>query len=378
MRLGVIGAGIQGNAIVDEFVRHSGAVQIGVLDRDRERLRRLASRYPDRRVVADALDASDLGRVVRWMRDYDAVVSAVPYRYNELLARAALLSGTHFTDLGGNNEVVEAELAVDAEARAQGVTLIPDLGLAPGMVALLAADLARSVEGPREVEIRVGGLPVEPEWPLNYRLFFSVSGLINEYVEPCRVIRGGNVVTVPALSELEALEFDHFGTLEAFQTSGGASTLVTTLLGEVDQLDYKTIRYPGHNEQIRLLRDLGFFSQSAVRLGDTAVAPRDLTELLIQQRLSEVVPDVVLVRITVRGTVQGQRVTRVEELVEYADPARGLSAMACCTAIPAAIVTEMLARGEISERGARPQETCVPVPLFRQRLAERGLTVRRY
>jgi lysine 6-dehydrogenase len=130
MRLGVIGAGIQGNAIVDEFVRHSGAVQIGVLDRDRERLRRLASRYPDRRVVADALDASDLGRVVRWMRDYDAVVSAVPYRYNELLARAALLSGTHFTDLGGNNEVVEAELAVDAEARAQGVTLIPDLGLA--------------------------------------------------------------------------------------------------------------------------------------------------------------------------------------------------------------------------------------------------------
>src|ERR671917_551892 len=175
-------------------------------------------------------------------------VEAIP------VARAAVGAGTNFCDLGGNNAVVDAELALDAEARAAGVNVIPDCGLAPGMVSVLAAHGAARFERLDELHIRVGGLPQTPRPPLDYQIVFSVVGLINEYVERARVIRGGQVVEVESLTEIEALEFPApFERMEAFQTSGGTSTLPDTFHGRLQELDYKTIRYPGHCEQFKLL-----------------------------------------------------------------------------------------------------------------------------
>jgi lysine 6-dehydrogenase len=215
-------------------------------------------------------------------------------------------------------------------------------------------------------------------WPLDYRLFFSVSGLINEYIEDCRVIRGGKKLTVPGLSELETVQFEEpFGELEAFQTSGGASTLIDTLHGEVEQLDYKTLRYPGHNREMRLLQALGWFDEKPLAVGDQKVVPRQFSEALLQKKLGEVVPDVILMRITARGTKNGRPVTLVEEMIEHSDPALRLSAMARCTGFPAAIITGMVARGEIEARGAIPQEQCVDPAVVRRELAKRGITLRR-
>jgi lysine 6-dehydrogenase len=247
------------------------------------------------------------------------------------------------------------------------------------MVALLGADLVRSLSGSRSLHMRVGGLPETPEWPLNYRLFFAVEGLVNEYIEPCRLIRNGRREVVPGLSELETLTFaPPFGELEAFQTSGGTSTLIDTLFDEVTDLTYKTIRYPGHCAEIRTLQALGLFDDTPTEVDGQTVIPRRVTERMLVARLGgELVPDVVLVRITAEGDRDGERVRIVEEMIERRDRARGLSAMARTTGYPAAIITGMLARGEIDAVGAIPQERCIPADRFRRALAERGITIRR-
>lgn len=379
MKIAVLGAGIQARAILDDFVRFEDAVEIGIADLDLDRAESLTRAVGDDRVRPAALDVSDTDAVSRWLAPYDAVLSAVPYRYNVDLCRAAIRSGTSFTDLGGNNDAVDAELALDGEAREAKVLVVPDLGLAPGMVALLGADLVRSLSGSRSLHMRVGGLPETPEWPLNYRLFFAVEGLINEYIEPCRLIRNGRREVVPGLSELETLTFaPPFGELEAFQTSGGTSTLIDTLFDEVTDLTYKTIRYPGHCAEIRTLQALGLFDDTPTEVDGQTVIPRRVTERMLVARLGgEPVPDVVLVRITAEGDRDGERVRIVEEMIERRDRARGLSAMARTTGYPAAIITGMLARGEIDAVGAIPQERCIPADRFRQALAERGITIRR-
>ncbi len=378
MKLAILGAGIQAHAILDDFLRFSGAEEIGIADVSKTQLDTLLDWAGDERAKGQVLNVTDGNAVREWLEPYDAVISAVPYKFNVELAKAAIASRTHFTDLGGNNTAVDAELAMDPEARAAGVNVIPDLGLAPGMVALLGAGLMRELGGSRDLHMRVGGLPQDPKWPLNYRLFFSVGGLINEYIEPCRVIRNGKKELVAGLTECESLEFPApFGQLEAFQTSGGTSTLIESLEGQVANLTYKTIRYPGHNEQMRTFNDLGFFSPEPIEVAGEMVSPRAVTERLFELNLGEKVDDVVLVRITAEGDLNGKRVRIVEQIISYPDKQRGLSAMARTTGFPAAIITAMLGRGELEGAGARPQESCIPVDRFRAALAERGIDIQR-
>src|SRR5207245_6645009 len=192
----------------------------------------------------------------------------------------------NFCDLGGNNDVVAAELALDTEARSRGVNIIPDCGLAPGMVAVLVAHGAAQFDKLDEIHIRVGGLPQNPKPPLDYQLVFSVEGLINEYIEPARVVRNGKITNVASMTETEDIEFPPpFGRLEAFQTSGGTSTLPETFLGRVRELDYKTIRYPGHCAKFKTMIDLGLCSSEPLPLNGMRVAPRRLLADLLVRNL---------------------------------------------------------------------------------------------
>src|SRR5205823_5133437 len=209
---------------------------------------------------------------------------------------------TNFCDLGGNKAVVAAELALDAEARERGVNVIPDCGLAPGMVAVLVAHAAARFTTLDEIHIRVGGLPQRPKPPLDYQLVFSVEGLINEYVERARVIRDGRIAEVESMTEVESLEFPPpFGTMEAFQTSGGTSTLPETFLGRVRERDYKTIRYPGHCAKFKTMIDLGLCSSEKVKVDGLSIAPRRLLGDLLVKNLPADEPDVVLVRVEFVG-----------------------------------------------------------------------------
>jgi lysine 6-dehydrogenase len=380
MRVLVLGAGRMGLGAAYDLAHNSeGVARVTVADVDDARARAVCETLRDPRVQPAKVDVTDGARVVEMMRGHDAAISCVTYFHNAALARAAVEAGTNFCDLGGNNTVVDAELALDAEARAAGVNLVPDCGLAPGMVSVLAAHGAARFESLDELHIRVGGLPQRPRPPLDYQIVFSVEGLINEYVERARVIRGGLVVEVESMTELESLDFpEPFGRMEAFQTSGGTSTLPETFLGRVRELDYKTIRYPGHCERFRLLVDLGLTGSDPVELGGARLAPRRLLGEMLCRHLPADEPDVVLVRLEFVGRLAGGAggASRLRyDVIDRFDERTGLSAMQRTTSFPASIIAQMTARGLTTRKGAVPQELCVPPDAFVAELAARGIRI---
>lgn len=371
LKILVLGAGRMGMGAVHDLVRQPDVERVTVADAVGEKAKHVAS-ISGPKAASLELDAGDDRAVRAAMRGHDAVLSCVVYALNAKLARAALEARVHFCDLGGNNDVVAAELALDDAARSAGVNIIPDCGLAPGMVAMLVAHAAARFEKLDSIHIRVGGLPQNPKPPLNYQLVFSVEGLINEYVEPARIIRNGRITTVESMTEIEEIEFPPpFGKLEAFQTSGGTSTLPDTFLGRVHELDYKTIRYRGHCERFKTMIDLGLCSSRPVPVGGTEIVPRRLFAELLTRNLPADEPDVVLVRVEVSG---GGRTLRYDIIDRY-DPATALSAMMRTTAFPAAMVALMMARGQTTAKGALPQERCLPPDRFMQELAARGIHV---
>jgi lysine 6-dehydrogenase len=371
----VLGAGRMGLGAVHDLVSRPDVDGVTVADYDFSKAQAIAAHYPEKATAAQ-IDCNDHAAVVALMRGHASAISCVNYWLNERLARAAIEAGTNFCDLGGNNDVVDAELALDAEARKAGINIIPDCGLAPGMVAVLVAHAAQQFESAGqnidEIHIRVGGLPQTPKPPLDYQLVFSVEGLINEYIEPARIIRDGKIATVDSMTELESLTFpEPFGKMEAFQTSGGTSTLVETFLGKVRDLDYKTIRYPGHCAKFKAMIDLGLCSSDPIDVDGAPVKPRRVLGELLVKNLPHDEPDAVLVRVELTGG--GKRLRY--DIIDRADPETGLSAMMRTTAFPASIVALMMARGQTTSKGALPQERCIPPDAFMDELAARRIAV---
>jgi lysine 6-dehydrogenase len=242
---------------------------------------------------------------------------------------------------------------------------------------VLTAHAVQSFERVDAVDLRVGGLPQRRGGLLDYSLVFSMEGLINEYVEDALVLEDGQPKKVRSLEDVEALDFpEPFGRLEAFNTSGGTSTLPDTYRGKIPSLTYKTIRYPGHAHVFHTLKRLGLLSSKPVDVAGASVVPRALFAKVATPALDRGEPDVVLCRVTARGKRDGRTVTRVYEMIEYPDPEHQLTAMMRTTAFPATIVMLMLARGEIAAKGAHPQERCVDPRRFMEQLAARELHVR--
>jgi lysine 6-dehydrogenase len=382
VRIRVSGAGLMARAIAFELSRGEEVGEVLLADRDRQRAEDAAAWIRAATVRPLQLDATATRAVREAMAPADAAVSAVPYFLNASLAKAAIDAGTHFCDLGGNNDIVAAELALDPRAKAAGIGIIPDCGLAPGMANVLAAGAVDALDRAEAVRLRVGGLPQTPRPPLGYQLVFSPYGLINEYAEPARVRRDGERRTVAPLTEVEPIRFPPpYGELEAFHTSGGSSTLVDTLPESVRELDYKTVRYPGHAAIVKALLDLGLFDRDPIRIDGTEIVPRELTATLFAERLAFGEPDAVVLRVEAHGSKgkgeSGVPCTVRYELIDRADPRTGLTAMMRCTGFPAAEIAYLLATGAIDAAGAHPQETVVPVERFVEDLRARGLAIDR-
>ncbi len=266
----------------------------------------------------------------------------------------------------------------DESAKQAGINIIPDCGLAPGMVSVLAMHGAKKFDELDEIHIRVGGLPQDPQPPLNYQLVFSVEGLINEYVESARVIRDGKIVEVDSMTEIESLSFENFPSLEAFQTSGGTSTLPDTFLGKIKHLDYKTIRYAGHCEKFKTMIDLGLCSSDEIVADFVKTTPRKVFGTLLQKHLPADGPDYVLIRLEFIGTKNGENKKLSFDIVDSFDERTKLSAMMRTTAFPASIIAQMMAKGEVSARGATPQEIAIDSDKFVAKLAERDIVIKEY
>ncbi|MEO8215460.1 MAG: saccharopine dehydrogenase C-terminal domain-containing protein [Acidobacteriota bacterium] len=265
---------------------------------------------------------------------------------------------------------------MDEEARAAGINIIPDCGLAPGMVSVLAMHGLERFPEADSLHIRVGGLPKDPQPPLDYQIVFSVEGLINEYVEAARVVRDGKLITVESMTELETLDFpEPWGRMEAFQTSGGTSTLPQSLGTRIRNLDYKTIRYPGHCERFKAMLDLGLGRSEPVAIDGISIAPRRLFGKLLVDNLPADGPDVVLVRLSFMAGTEGRRRELRYQIIDEYDEENNVSAMMRTTAFPASIVAQMMANGETRRKGAIPQEQAIEPNAFVRELERRNIRI---
>ncbi|MFZ1131786.1 MAG: saccharopine dehydrogenase C-terminal domain-containing protein [Terriglobales bacterium] len=391
MKLLVIGAGMMGSAAAYDMARQSQVDSVTLADSDLKRAKDVAVRVnritDSKKVHAVGLEAAKEKDAARLMKGHDGALSAVPYFLNLGLAKAAITAGCHFADLGGNNTVVRQELALARQAEKRGIGIAPDCGLSPGMASILGGELVRRLDGRADaLKLYVGGLPEKPMPPFHYQLVFSVEGLINEYVEPARILRKGKLLTIDPLTEPEPFHMDGFAPLVAFQTSGGTSTLPETFEGKVGECFEKTLRYPGHYDLLCELKELGLFSNEKMRVGNVEVSPRALLSKVFEGKFSGKGPDVCIMRLEahesikapgVRGLLGGKLKGRVATftMVDHYDPKSDMSAMMRTTAFPASIVLQMMCLGAVSKHGAVLQERDVPAQTFLEEIERRGIKI---
>ena len=375
MKYLVLGAGMMGSAAAYDLAKSSPENQVVLADINVQTAKRSAGAIGPN-VQPVRLDVNSSRDLIEAMKGCNAVISAVTYSVNLQVTRAALQAGVHVCDLGGNNDVVARQIALDGEARAKGVTVIPNSGLAPGLINILAVTASKGFDTLDSILLRVGGLPRHPRPPLNYQIVFSVEGLINEYVEQALVIQDGELKHIDPMSGLEEIEFpEPFGTLEAFTTSGGLSMLPELFAGRVKTLDYKTIRYRGHCEKFKTLLDLGFATMEPMMVGGSVKTNREFFADLLRKKLDFGDKDVVLARATITGTHDGAAKVLAYEFVDHYDEVASITAMMRATAFPTSITAQMLAHGTISERGVKPPEQCVPGDAMIAELAKRNLRI---
>ena len=378
MKYLLLGAGPQGTAIAyDLLFQAPDTDQLVVVDADQAHLSALSERLKDDRLKTLGADVRDADAMAPLMEAADVAISAVDFWFNATLAEYAVEGRTHFLDLGGNKEIVARQFELDDRASAQGVSVIPDCGLAPGLAGILGFWLVDGLDRAESLKLRVGGLPANPLPPMNYKVVYPVQSLINEYIEPAVVIRDGRSKSVPSLSELETLTFgEPFGELEAFLAGGGTSTLPRTLDGKVTNFDFKTIRYKGHCAQFRLLAELGLCNSVPCEFKNGKVAPREMLARLMQEKLDLPGEDVVLLLAEAEGwTADRQAVRQTVRIIDHHDQANNISAMMRMTGYPAAIIARMLAAGEIKAPGARCQELVVPGDKMIEQLRRRGVAI---
>src|SRR6266568_3117220 len=375
MRMLVLGAGLQGSACAYDLLQRPEVERVTLADLHPRRAAPFLKKKKDKRLVTARLDAKSGPRLRKLMRGHDAVMNALPYYFNYPVAKAAVALGLHCADLGGNTEIVQKQKTLHAAAQKKRVSIIPDCGLAPGMVNIIAAEGIKRCGDADSVKIFVGGLPQHPEPPLNYQIVYSLEGALDYYTTPSWVLRDGKPARVDALSELEHVTFPPpVGELEAFHTGGGISTLPWAYEGKVRTMEYKTLRYPGHIGIMRPIRELGLLDLTPVKVKGKEVVPRDAFIATVSPKLTKPEGrDLVALRVEVRGR-NGKTVAW--QLLDYSDEARGISAMMRTTGYSLAVTGMMQVDGRITAKGVHTPDEAVPFAEYVSELAKRGVAIR--
>lgn len=378
MKVVVLGAGLMGKEVARDLVASDKVEKVFLADLDLTIAQDFANQLNSSKIEALELNAERDDELRACIAKGDVCVNALFYEFNERVARAAIDIGVHSVDLGGHiGDVTENVLALNEQAKEKNVTIIPDLGVAPGMINILAGYGASKLNEVDSIKLYVGGIPTKPEPPLNYTRVFSLEGVIDHYTEPSKVIQGGNLKEVKSLTGIEPVYFDQFGVLEAFYTSGGISTLYKTF-PNVKTLEYKTVRYKGHAEKFQLLVDLGFFAKdNVVEVNGTEVNVRDVVREALKKKLNlGDKQDAVLLRAIISGEKNGEQVTYEYETTIIRQDEDDMTAMARATACTIASVAVMIGSGVITKHGVLPPETVVPGKEYIEKMAKRGVMIK--
>jgi lysine 6-dehydrogenase len=373
----VLGAGLQGCACAYDLLQNPAVTQVTLADLRVSTLPAFLQGDWGGRLRTLKLDVNDGVAVRKAMEGHASVMSAIPYYYNAPMAEAALDSGCHFSDLGGNTEIVLEQKKLHDRAVAKDISIIPDCGLAPGMVNILAAEGIRRLDRAEQVKIYVGGLPQHPEPPLNYQIVYSLEGALDYYTTPSWVLRNGKPVQVDALSEVEPVEFpEPVGRLEAFHTGGGISTMPFAYEGKVRVMEYKTLRYPGHVSIMRPIRELGLLENTPIEVKGQPVIPRDLFIAAVSPRLNKPKgKDLVALQVQVTGQKDGEAHAVTFRLIDYYDGENGISAMMRTTGYSLSITGQMQADGRVKEKGVHTPDEAMPFQAYVAELAKRQVTI---
>ncbi|MHA2176311.1 MAG: saccharopine dehydrogenase family protein [Candidatus Hodarchaeales archaeon] len=378
----VLGLGYMGSAICYDLLTYDPLANIFGYDLDPQirdnletRFNKFNKRFQTFPLNLDLKDEIEDHPLVESLveKNIDVVFGAIDYKFNYWLTKICIQCNCSFVDLGGNPDIVKQQQSLNEQAQAKNVTIIPDLGLAPGMINIIAAHGMREFDSLEECHIRVGGLPQQPDTILNYQQVFAIRGLTNEYLEEAKIIREGKKTIVPSLTEVEILQFPKpWGELEAFQTAGGSSSLPDLFERKIKDLTYKTIRYPGHVQFFQFLKEFQLLSNEQI-IESSEITPREVIEHFLEKNLPRNTPDVVLARITVKGTISDKEETHTYQLIDLADEETGFSAMARTTSYPTSIIGQFIAHGKITSKGVCRSEECVPAKELLAELEKRKI-----
>ncbi|WP_019412934.1 saccharopine dehydrogenase family protein [Paenisporosarcina sp. TG20] len=377
MKVVVLGAGLMGKEVARDLVKSGTVEKVFLADFRMEQVEAFIAEIQSTKIEAVRLDANNDKDLKDVMSKGDVVINALFYSFNEKVARTAVELGVHSVDLGGHiGGATDAVLNLATEASVKGVTIIPDLGVAPGMINILSGYGANKLDEVQSIKLYVGGIPVNPEGPLKYNIVFSLEGVLDHYTDTSHVIRNGELREIASLSEIESIHFDDFDELEAFHTSGGTSTL-TKSFPNVETLEYKTIRYKGHAEKFKVLVDLGLTNkETKVEIDGKSIRTREvLMEALTPGLLLGEKQDAVLLRVIVSGVKDGDLTTYEYEMVTKKDLTDQVTAMARATANTISVVAQMIGNGEITKRGVYPPEQIVPGDAYIIEMKKRGVHI---
>lgn len=368
---------MQGTAAAYDLARFGDAALILMGDRDLEVARRNAERV--NALVGQAIcepaqvDALEEEGLSRFLEPVDVVLSCVPYWMHPHIAPVAIHTATSMVDMGGDTEVTMKTLALDDAAKAAKVSVVPDTGLAPGLVNSLATHLMSQFDEVLDVRLYCGGLPQHPKPPFHYKLVFNIEGLVAEYTDPAYAVRDYKIARPEPLTDVEELEWEGLGKMEAFVTSGGTSTAPLTFEGSVRTYEYKTIRFPGHCERMKIFADFGFWDLNPIEVDGCRVRPREVFHKLMAERLrDDEDQDQVLVRAVVTGMKDGKEVEKRIQIHDFQDPETGFSAMERMTGFPTSIIAIEIAKGNV-DAGCIRYELAVPGTRVVEELKRRGI-----
>ena len=377
MKFLVLGAGAQGSACAFELLQRPEVDRVVLADLDVNEPRPFLKHFLGGALELLTLDATDEVAVRSALESVDGVASALPYYFNLDMTRLAIESKANFCDLGGNTEIVDQQRKMTVEAQERDVSVVPDCGLAPGMVNILAQGGIDALDETESVKIYVGGLPQVPEPPLNYQLVYSLEGVLDYYTTPVLVLEGGEVIDKEPLTGVETVTFEALGELEAFLTAGGISRMPYRYRGLIPSMSYKTLRYPGHCELMKSMRNLGLMDLDPVEIGGASVVPRDLLIKVLDTKLRKPSgKDLVVMRVVVDGAIDGASRTVTYEMVDYYDQDQEITAMMRTTGYSLGVTAYMQAAGLIPKGVHTPSE-CVPAEMYIQQLANRGIVIER-
>lgn len=380
MRMLVLGAGLQGSACAFDLLQDKRVERVVVGDVRLDRIPAFLQKLTDdSRLELRSVDARDPNALRAAMTGVDAVMNALPYYFNLEVSQLAVEAGIHCCDLGGNTAIVFDQMKLDEAARARNISIVPDCGLAPGMVNILAEAGIKTFDQVNSVKLFVGGLPQQPEPPLNYQIVYSLEGVLDYYTTPSWVLDNGQPKQVDALSDLETVRFpEPVGALEAFHTAGGLSTMASRYQGKVKTMVYKTLRYPGHADAMRTIRELGLLDLGPIDVKGKSVAPRDVFIACAEPKLRKHQgKDLVALRVEVEGKKDGKFTTVTYDLLDFYDGENHVSAMERTTGYSLSITGMMQVERRVRGTGVLPPELAMPVDDYITELGRRGIKISR-